>query len=226
MKEFLDHFEKLLGAFKDPEYLFLVLEPVLFYGIGIGVIGLIAAWFLKNERLQLASLIVIAVSALAIFPYLGARESAQKRIVKVYEIESPTRAKAFSTNTADRIDHKWIYLALAGVAGAAILVGPRRNRLGLGLAIGAVVLGLHGVNYSLWMHYQDSLAFHPNLKTNDAPVKEKLRAKPIESTVEKSTPAPKPAPAAADDRIPAPTPPREIRPLARPIAAGGSGGQG
>ena len=40
MKEFLDHFEKLLGAFKDPEYLFLVLEPVLFYGIGIGVMQL------------------------------------------------------------------------------------------------------------------------------------------------------------------------------------------
>ncbi|MCP5550563.1 MAG: hypothetical protein H7A53_06700 [Akkermansiaceae bacterium] len=82
MKEFLDHFEKLLGAFKDPEYLFLVLEPVLFYGIGIGVIGLIAAWFLKNERLLAPSSAIPAVSAVHL-PYLWRAQSAQKRIVKV-----------------------------------------------------------------------------------------------------------------------------------------------
>lgn len=182
MKEFFEKLEILSAAFDDPEYLFLVLEPLLVWGIAFGVVGLVVTYFLKNEKGQVASLIVIAVSALAVLPYLGARSSAETRIGKVYGISAPARAKEFQSNTSDRIEHRWIYLALAGVAGAAILVGPRRNRLGFGLAIGSVAFSIYAINFGLWMHYQDSLAYHPNLKRNEAPVKEKLRAEPAESS--------------------------------------------
>jgi disulfide bond formation protein DsbB len=200
MKPFIDQLEKLSEALRDPEYLFLVLEPLQFYGIGIGVLGLIATYFLKNDKLQIAALAVIVISAVSVIPYLGARQSAQERIEKVYKIESPARVKGFTANTQDRLDHRWVFLVLAGVGGMALLVGPRRNRLGLGLAAASVAFGLYAVHFSLWMHYQDSLAFHPNLKINESPVQEKLRAKPAEepSVPKKKTPS---------------APGREIRPL-------------
>ncbi|MCB1085722.1 MAG: hypothetical protein KDM63_01645 [Verrucomicrobiae bacterium] len=189
MKEFFDHLDRITAALQDPEYLFLVLEPLQLWGIAFGLLGLAITWFLKSEKLQVASLIVVVVSALSVVPYLQARKTAQTRIEKVFSLEAPARAKGFSQNTADRLDHRWVYLALAGVAGAAILVGPRRNRLGMGLALGCVAFSLHAIQYGLWMHYQDSLAYHPNLKQNEAPVKEKLRAEPAESHAETRTAA-------------------------------------
>lgn len=214
MKEFFEKLETLTSAFDDPEYLFLVLEPLQTWGIAFGLIGLVVTYFLKNEKLQVASLIVIAVSALSVIPYLGARTAAETRIEKVYVVSAPARAKGFQANTVDRLEHRWLYLALAGVAGAAVLVGPRRNRLGFGLAIGSVAFSIYAINYGMWMHYQDSLAYHPNLKRNEAPVKEKIRAEPTTEetvTVEKAT---RNEPKREREAPPAqPASKREIRPL-------------
>lgn len=178
MKEFFDHLDRVSAALGDPEYLFLVLEPLQVWGVALGLIGLAITWFLKNEKLQIAALSLLIVSALSVLPYLQARKTAQVRIEKVFSIDYASRAKGFSGNTADRLEHRWIYLALAGVATGAILVGPRRNRLGTGLTIACAVFSIQAINYGMWAHYQDSLAYHPNLKQNDAPVKGKIRAEP------------------------------------------------
>ena len=88
MKEFFEKLETLSSAFDDPEYLFLVLEPLQTWGVAFGLIGLVVTYFLKNEKLQVASLIVIAVSALSVIPYLGARTAAETRIEKVYVVSA------------------------------------------------------------------------------------------------------------------------------------------
>jgi hypothetical protein len=208
MKEFFDHLDRITAALRDPEYLFLVLEPLQIWGIAFGLIGLVITWFLKNEKLQVASLIVVVVAALSVVPYLQARKTAQVRIEKIYSANYGSRSKDFKANTDNRLENRWIYLALAGIAGAAILVGPRRNRLGMGLALGCVAFSLHGIQYGLWMHYQDSLAYHPNLKQNEAPVKQKIRAEPVEAPPESRT---------ASVATPSVSPPavsiREVRPL-------------
>ena len=178
MKEMFEQLEKLSGALQDAEYRFLVLEPILFYGIALGIIGFIASYFMKAEKLQIAALVVIAVSAFIFLPYIGARSKAQTRIEKVYQIDSPSRAKGFADNTWMWKKNKWIYYSVAALALATILVGARRNRLGLALSIATLAFGMLAMKNSAWMHYKDALAYHPNLKTNDSPVKEKLRAKP------------------------------------------------
>lgn len=222
MKEFIEQLEKMTAAFQDPEYLFLVLEPLMVWGILFGLVGLVVTWFLKNEKLQVASLIVIIASALIVVPYLDARGSAQERIESVYKVSDPSRAKGFHANTLDRREHRWVYLALAGIAGAALLVGPRRNRLGMGLTVGSLAFSLYAINYGLWMHYQDSLAYHPNLKQHDAPVKDKIRAEPVEDAAPKKsteTAANTTTSSSTAGRISAPEPPpaaatkRSVRPL-------------
>ena len=62
MKEFFDHLDRITAALQDPEYLFLVLEPLQLWGIAFGLLGLAITWFLKSEKLQVASLIVVVVS--------------------------------------------------------------------------------------------------------------------------------------------------------------------
>ncbi|MBL9151513.1 MAG: hypothetical protein JNK37_03470 [Verrucomicrobiales bacterium] len=209
MKEFFDHLDRIAAALQDPEYLFLVLEPLQIWGVAFGLLGLIITWFLNNEKLQVAALIVVLVSALSVWPYLEARQTAQPRIEKILAANYGTRAKQFTNHTTDRLEHRWIFLALAGIAGAAILVGPRRNRLGMGLALGCVAFSLHGIQYSLWMHYQDSLAYHPNLKQNEAPVKEKIRAEPVQAPKTET----RAATIATQSTAPATATLREVRPI-------------
>ncbi len=207
MKAFFDKIEKLSSAFGDPEYLHLLLEPVFIYGVGFGVMIYLLSLFLKDPRLQIVALIVIAGSALVILPYQRSREAASERITQVYKIDQPSRAAGFTANTKEWDGKRWVYLLLAGLACAAIFVGPQRNRLGLGLAVGSVLVGSWVIVLSTWMHYQDALVDHPNLKTNRSPVRERVEAS------DRATP---PAPVAKPVNIsPASTTPttRKIRPL-------------
>ncbi|NNE93467.1 MAG: hypothetical protein HKN23_17615 [Verrucomicrobiales bacterium] len=219
MKETFEQLEKLSGALQDVEYQFLILEPILLYGIVFGIIGFIASYFMKADKLQIAALVVIAASSFVFLPYISARSKAQPRIEKVYKIESPSRVKHFADNTWSWKENKWMYYAVAGLAIATILVGARRNRLGLTLSIATVLFGLIAAKNSAWMHYRDALAYHPNLKTNEAPVTEKLRAKPASTSGVFETPATAsrsgsgrieaaPAPPASTGR-----PPRSVTPL-------------
>ena len=205
MTAFAAKMESLSAALQDPEYLFLLLEPLLFYGIAFGVVLFLVTLFMKVEKFQVVALVFIAAAALTVIPYTGARKSAQDRIAQVYKIESPSRVRGFQEISENRAAHRWVYLLLAGLAGATILVGPRRNRLGLGLAVGSVAVGIYLANYGLWMHYQESLVYHPNLKNHEAPVREKIdRSRPADDT-----PPDRSSPANDDNR----SNPRNVRPI-------------
>lgn len=195
MKALFDKIEKLSDAFADPEYMHLLLEPVFIYGVGFGVLIYVLSLFFKDPRLQVVALVVIAASALVIVPYQNKREAASERIAKVYKIDQPTRAAGFTANTKAWGENRWIFLGLAGLAVSAIFIGPRRNRLGFVLSIGSVAVGAWVVVLSTWMHYQDAIVDHPNLKTNRSPVRERVEAneratvaKPVEATPEDTSP--------------------------------------
>ena len=100
MSEFILQIEKLLSAIGDAEYRYLLLEPLIFYGLFIGVVMLGVGFFLKAQRLQTAALIVVGVAAMAHFPYKDARIAAQPRMEQVYKLTTPSRVKGFAENTS------------------------------------------------------------------------------------------------------------------------------
>jgi hypothetical protein len=182
MNHFSQSFSKLGEPLGDSEYLYLLLEPAFIYGIGLGLIALIIAYCLKNTPFQILALALVALSSLTIFPYLSLREKAQGRIEKVYRIESPTRADDFKENTNQRRAQLWLYLTVAITAGGAAMIGPRRNRLGLLLAIVCFGFAVKTMQSSIWMHYQEALFSQPHLKKNDSPVQQRLKEKPVSKT--------------------------------------------
>lgn len=177
MNSFFQSLAKLGEPLSDSEYLYLLLEPAFIYGIGLGLIAFIIAYFIKNTPFQTLALTLIALSSLTIYPYLSSREKAQERIEKVYRIESPMRADDFEENTDQRRAQLWLYMTVAITASAAALIGPRRNFLGLLLALVCIGFAVKTVQYSIWMHYQDALFSQPHLKKNDSPVQQRLKEK-------------------------------------------------
>ncbi|HRQ87829.1 MAG TPA: hypothetical protein PLA50_03465, partial [Bacteroidia bacterium] len=64
MSEFILQIEKLLSAFGDPEYRYLALEPLIPYGLLAGVLMLVAGYFAKITKLEVAALVVIGSAAM------------------------------------------------------------------------------------------------------------------------------------------------------------------
>ncbi len=209
MSEFIIQIENLLRAIGDPEYRYLLLEPIISYGLLAGVGMLVAGFCAKAPRLQISALVVIGVAAMAHFPYKEARLAAEPRMEQVYKISSPARVKGFSENTEAWIAAAWQFRLLVLCAFATLMIGIHRNRIGFWLSIATILLGLLAMKSSMWLNYQDALAYHPNLRQHDAPIDRKGR------TDRKTTvPSPPPAEGTQRTRLPA-------APVARPAAPAG-----
>ncbi len=239
MSEFIIQIEKLLGAYADPEYRYLALEPLISYGLLAGVAMLVTGYFIKAPRLQVAALVVVGSAALIHFPYKDARLAAKPRLEQVYKREASTRATDFNRNTNAWVAASWQFRLLVLCAFATLMIGIQRNRIGFGLSIATVLLGLLAAKNAMWLNYQDALAYHPNLKRHEAPIDRKTAdtvpppAREPVRTPASRTPATivaqpiapaasAPAPTAQPEgRIPAPQPPapvqkaRRVEPLPR-----------
>jgi len=170
MSEFILQIEKLLSAFGDPEYRYLALEPLIPYGLLAGVLMLVVGYFAKISKLEVAALVVIGSAALLHFPYKDARLAAEPRLERVYKVDAPSRAADFSKNTKDWLAHSWQFRLLVLCAFGTLLIGIHRNRIGFGLSILTVLLGLVAMKNAMWLNYQDALAYHPNLKKHEVPI--------------------------------------------------------
>lgn len=210
MSEFIIQTEQLLSALGDAEYRYLLIEPLIFYGILIGVIMLIVAHFLKKPKVQMASLIVIGISALAHVPYKEARLAAQPRIEQVYKISAPARVKGFKENTQAWVAASWQFRLLILTTALAVMVGVSTNRVGLVLGILTAFLGLLSTKTAVWLHYQDAIAYHPNLKQHVAPVDQR------EKSIQPSKPKTKTTVPAGSASAPPLTPPRSAYPQYTP----------
>ena len=163
------HIEELLQALGKSEYAYLYLEPMLLYGVGIGLLAYLFALLTGEKRMQSFSLVIVAISALMIGPYLGHRSAAQTRIVGIYQASHPERAEGFVNGTEIRRNQRWVYYATAGLAILTLLLGLGRSGAGFTCGGAVIVAGIFAVLVSSLAHYQESSVYHPNLKTEAKP---------------------------------------------------------
>jgi len=221
MSEFIIQIERLLGAFADPEYRYLLLEPLVSYGLLTGVILLLAGFFAKAPRLQVAAVVVVAAAAMLYFPYKEARLAAKPRLEQVYKLDAPARVSEFAKNTAEWTAASWRFKLLILCAFATFMVGIQRNRIGFGLALATIALGLLAAKNAMWLNYQDALAYHPNLKRHEAPIDRKP-GDSVPRPASRAPAAPVAQPVAPAARVPAPpvaTPAKPASPASPASAA-------
>ncbi len=161
----LQSIEDFLSAVGSPEYGFLFLEPILIYGVGLGLLTFLFALLVKEQKTQMFGLLVIAVSAMMIGPYLNRRSAAQERIVQVYQIDQPARATGFIEKTDERHQLKWLYYLTAITAVLTLLIGASKNKTAIGFVIATVVLSGSTVLVSSQAHYHEAMLYYPNLQS-------------------------------------------------------------
>src|SRR5437879_12730079 len=82
--------DAILRDLRQPEYIHVLINPLPVYGLAMGLLGLIVALFLKSRRAQIATLIVVLVSAASAFPVYEFGEQAYDRVLSMSD--QPGRA--------------------------------------------------------------------------------------------------------------------------------------
>lgn len=174
----LREFTHLTEKLKDPEYFHLLLEPIMIWGLGIGLIAFIFAFFFGERKMQMVALAVIVISALAVGPYLDQRAQSDERVVKlrgdVKELIEESQERRRGSRGA--------YMLVAALAGLTMLMGAHKGLPGMLAGIGTAVVGSVVVIHGAWLHLKDAEIYHPNIRVVES-------AAPVPATQKGDKPA-------------------------------------
>ena len=138
--------DAILRDFRQPEYIHVLINPLPIYGLAMGLLGLIVAFFLRSRRAQIVTLIVVLVSAASAWPVYEFGEQAYDRVLTM--ADEP--GQAWLDEHRDRgEDCIWFFYGLA-VLSTVALVAPRKwpssatPLVASVILLGAVTLGFGG----------------------------------------------------------------------------------
>jgi hypothetical protein len=154
--------EELLSLWRslhDAEYLHLVLEGLLPFGLAAGVIFLAFGLGLKDLRMRWCALLLICLTGLSVWPAASMRQKALPRTLAM------TEEVAFHKLMKDQVQRRasWsgLYYATAGLALLGLLAGAFKK--GAFLVIGSLVLSSVSSVHALWLHKKECEVFHRNI---------------------------------------------------------------
>jgi hypothetical protein len=134
----MNSFTILRQHLSDPEYLHTLINPVPVYGLAVGVLALTLALIFRNQRVTIAALILVFVTALSAWPTYHYGEAAYDR---VKAMSDPAGEQWLDEHMARGEKMIWLFYVLAGVAAigaGAVLKWPRTL---FAITLGTLVLG-------------------------------------------------------------------------------------
>jgi glucan phosphoethanolaminetransferase (alkaline phosphatase superfamily) len=135
--------DAILRDLRQPEYIHVLINPLPVYGLAMGLLGLIVAFFLKSRRAQIVTLIIVLIAAASAWPTFIYGKQAKDPVLSMENEVGQAWLEEHEDRAEDLI---WFYYGLA-VLSAVALVAPRkwpRSATPLCLAVillGAVTLG-------------------------------------------------------------------------------------
>ena len=126
-------------ALQQPEYVHTLINPLPVYGLGIGLVALIMAMFLRNRSAHVTALSVIFLAAASAWPVKYYGEEAYDRVLSM----SDETGSAWLAAHEDRADKFiWSFYLLAVVAAAAIVVPRKFPKTAMPLIISTLLLSV------------------------------------------------------------------------------------
>jgi hypothetical protein len=166
--------DALLRDLRQPEYIHVLLNPLPVYGLAMGLVGLIVAFFLKSRRAQIATLIIVLVTAASAFPVYQFGEQAYDRVLSM----SDDPGHAWLDEHMDRAeDLIWFFYALAFLTLIALIVPAKWPRSSTPLVLATILLGVITLGMGGYIAYAGGKIRHrefrnvppPPLKTERQP---------------------------------------------------------
>ena len=160
--------ESVLRGLRQPEYVHVLLNPLPVYGLLVSWIGLIIAFFLKSRRAQIATLVLVLVSAASAWPVYEFGQQAYDRVFAM----SDEAGGAWLDEHQDRAeDLIWFFYALAILSAAAIAVPVKWPKSSAPLVIAVILLGAATLGCGAYIAYAGGKIRHREFRNEPPPPK-------------------------------------------------------
>jgi len=130
--------DAILRDLRQPEYIHVLINPLPVYGLAMGLIALIVAFFLKSRPAQVVALIVVLICSASAWPVYEFGEQAYDRVLSM----SDEAGHAWLDEHQDRAeDLIWFFYALAVLSAAALVAPHKWPRSATPLVVSVILLG-------------------------------------------------------------------------------------
>ncbi len=138
--------ETILRDLRQPEYIHVLINPLPVYGLTMGWIGLIIAFFLRSRRAQITTLIIVLVCAASAWPVYEYGEQAEDPVISMADKDGQAWLAEHKDRAEDLIYFFYALALLSAAAIAAPMKWPKSSGplLIVVILFGAVTLGIGG----------------------------------------------------------------------------------
>jgi len=153
---------------RQPEYVHILINPLPIYGLAMGWIGLIIAFFLRSRRAEIATLALVLISAASAWPVYEFGEEGYDRVLSMTDDDG----HAWLDEHQHRADQLiYFFYVLAGLSAVAIAVPIKWPRTSTSLVITTILLGGIVLGMSGYIAYAGGKIRHKEFRTEPPPKK-------------------------------------------------------
>jgi hypothetical protein len=160
--------DALLRDLRQPEYIHVLLNPLPVYGLAVGLLGLIVAFFLRSRPAQIATLLIVLISAASAWPVYEFGEQAKDRVLSMENEVGDAWLEEHQDRAEDLI---WFFYALAILSAAAIVAPVKWPRSATPLVIAAILLSVVTLGCGGYIAYAGGKIRHREFRNVPPPQK-------------------------------------------------------
>lgn len=150
----------------NPEYLHVMLHPVVIVGLTVALLCLLAGLVLREPKVRLVGLVLVAATSLAAWPLLSLGQSAYNRV----RPQADDDGKAWLRKHMDRAETLVpIFWVTTGLAVLGIGLSRHKPRAATVAAVLTLVTGSAAVGTGAWIAKAGGQVRHPEFRTGPAP---------------------------------------------------------
>jgi hypothetical protein len=160
--------QAFLRALRQPEYVHVLLNPIPVYGLLVAWIGLVISFFLKSRRAQIATLVLVLLTAGSAWPVFEFGEQGYDRVLAMTDDDGQAWLDEHQAR-ADKVIY--VFYALAVVSAAAIVMPMRWPKSSPALALAVILLGAGALGCGTYIAYAGGKVRHREFRNEPAPPK-------------------------------------------------------
>src|ERR1700730_12901655 len=160
--------DAILRDLRQPEYIHVLINPLPVYGLAMGLLGLIVAFFLKSRRAQIVTLIIILVSAASAWPVYEFGEQAYNRVLTMADEPGQAWLDEHKDRGEDLI---WLFYTLAILSAVALLAPRMWPRSAGRIVFAAILLGAATLGAGGYIAYAGGKIRHREFRNVPPPAK-------------------------------------------------------
>ncbi len=160
--------DTILRDLRQPEYVHVLLNPIPVYGLLVGLLGLIIAFFLKSRRAQIATLALVLISAASAWPVYEFGEDGYDRVLSMTDEDGHAWLDEHMHRAEKLI---YVFYALALLSAIAIAAPIKWPKSAAPLVVATILLGAATLGMGGYIAYAGGKIRHREFRNEPPPPK-------------------------------------------------------